>query len=96
MPDKLVILGFVNRAGLASADSDPGTPEPECQVLQYLRQLAAYCHRLLQDRGGATAIEYGLICALIFVAIVIAVGWLGQGAVNNFNDIGSEIDAALT
>lgn len=26
--------------------------------------------RFLRDEGGATAIEYGLICALIFLAIV--------------------------
>lgn len=31
---------------------------------------------------GATAIEYGLIAGLIFVAIVGSVGALGQGVMN--------------
>ncbi|GAW42368.1 Flp/Fap pilin component [Brevundimonas sp. SH203] len=30
--------------------------------------------RFLRDESGATAIEYGLICALIFLAIVGSVG----------------------
>lgn len=29
--------------------------------------------RFLKDESGATAIEYGLICALLFLAIVTAV-----------------------
>ena len=35
--------------------------------------------RLLADQGGATAIEYGLIAALIVVAMVAALGSLGGG-----------------
>lgn len=30
--------------------------------------------RFLRDDSGATAIEYGLICALIFLAIITAIG----------------------
>lgn len=35
---------------------------------------------LLACRKGATAIEYGLICALIVVAMVGALGQLGGGS----------------
>jgi pilus assembly protein Flp/PilA len=35
--------------------------------------------RLLSDQGGATAIEYGLIAALIVVAMVGALSTLGGG-----------------
>ena len=30
--------------------------------------------RFGRDEGGATAIEYGLICALIFLVIITAIG----------------------
>ena len=36
--------------------------------------------RLLQDRSGVTAIEYGLMVALMTLAIVGAVNTLGQQA----------------
>jgi pilus assembly protein Flp/PilA len=36
--------------------------------------------RLLADQGGATAIEYGLIAALIIVAMIGGLSALGGGA----------------
>jgi pilus assembly protein Flp/PilA len=36
--------------------------------------------RLLADDGGATAIEYGLICALIAIAMMGGLSALGGGA----------------
>jgi len=41
-------------------------------------QLAAQSRRLLADEGGATAIEYGLMVALISLAIIGTVESLGQ------------------
>ncbi|MEC5292103.1 MULTISPECIES: Flp family type IVb pilin [unclassified Aurantimonas] len=40
-----------------------------------------------KDESGATAIEYGLIAALIGVAIIGAAGALGDGLKATFNDI---------
>ena len=37
-------------------------------------------HVLLACQRGATAIEYGLICALIVVAMIGALGQLGGGS----------------
>lgn len=34
--------------------------------------------RFLRDENGATAIEYGLLCALIFLAIVTSVSALAN------------------
>jgi pilus assembly protein Flp/PilA len=39
------------------------------------------------DENGVTAIEYGLIAALMAVAIVAAVGTLGEGLKTTFNSI---------
>ena len=47
--------------------------------------------RFLNDEGGATAIEYGLIAALIAVAVIGGVSTLGQNANATFNTISSEM-----
>ena len=39
---------------------------------------------VLNDEGGATAIEYGLIAALIAVAAIGAMGLLGNSLSNTF------------
>jgi pilus assembly protein Flp/PilA len=43
--------------------------------------------RLLRDENGATAIEYGLIAALIAVALISAFVAFGSGLGNMFNSI---------
>lgn len=49
--------------------------------------------RFLSDESGATAIEYGLIAALISVGIIAAATTLGTGLGNLFNGIGGELQA---
>ncbi|MEL6830098.1 MAG: Flp family type IVb pilin [Pseudomonadota bacterium] len=43
--------------------------------------------KFFQNESGATAIEYGLIAALIAVAIIGAVGALGTNAATTFNSV---------
>ena len=50
--------------------------------------------RFLKDEDGATAVEYGLMVALIAAVIVGAVAWLGTSAETKFRDVGDIIDAA--
>lgn len=50
--------------------------------------------RLAADETGATAIEYGLIAALISVAIAGASLFLGGGISNTFNYVATQITAA--
>ena len=45
--------------------------------------------RFMKDESGATAIEYGLIAALIAVAIIGAVGALGNSVSDTFNTVAS-------
>ena len=42
--------------------------------------IRTYLHRLRMDRRGATAIEYGLIVALISIAMMAGLRSLGGGA----------------
>ncbi|MCA1405834.1 Flp family type IVb pilin [Ensifer sp. IC3342] len=50
--------------------------------------------RLLKDESGATAIEYGLIAALISVALITGAGTLGTQLDNLFQDLGGRLTNA--
>jgi pilus assembly protein Flp/PilA len=43
------------------------------------------------DKSGVTAIEYGLITALIAVIIVTAVSAMGTGLVTTFNSVAASL-----
>lgn len=47
--------------------------------------------RMLKNESGATAIEYGLIAALIAVAIIAAATLVGQKLSGTFNNIASNL-----
>lgn len=51
-------------------------------------------NRFAKDESGATAIEYGLIAALIAVAIIAAVGILGGRLRDTFTEVDTAIGAA--
>ncbi len=53
-----------------------------------------FMSRLSQSREGTTAIEYGLIAALISVAIVAAVTLVGKDLTNTFNFISNALSNA--
>lgn len=50
--------------------------------------------KLRSDKRGATAIEYGLICALIAVAIVGALRSLGGGAGGMWSELDNRVTEA--
>ena len=47
--------------------------------------------RFLNDESGATAIEYGLIAALISVAIIAATTSLGSNISRTFNNVAANM-----
>ena len=47
--------------------------------------------RLIRDRRGATAIEYGLIAALIAIAAISAMSTLGGGISTTFNNVSDNL-----
>lgn len=49
---------------------------------------------LVRDEQGATAIEYGLIAALIAVAAITAMTALGTSLETTFNSVSGTLDAA--
>ena len=52
--------------------------------------------RFAQDESGATAIEYGLIAALISVGIILAATALGDNLGNLFNGIANTLKNNMT
>ena len=51
--------------------------------------------RFLKDEDGATAIEYGLIAALIAVAVIGGVSAVGGSANTTFTTISTELNDAI-
>ena len=58
--------------------------------------MTKFVTRFLKDESGATAIEYGLIAALIAVVIITGVGALGTTLNTKFQDIKTKVAAAGT
>jgi len=52
--------------------------------------------RFMQDESGATAIEYGLIAALISVALIAGATTLGNSLSTTFNSISTKMTTAST
>ena len=48
--------------------------------------------RFVKDESGATAIEYGLIAALIAVAAIGAMQGIGKSLNNTFNNVATQLN----
>jgi pilus assembly protein Flp/PilA len=66
------------------ASLDDASKEPEMKTVA----------RFMNDESGATAIEYGLIAALIAVGIIAAATTLGGSLSSLFNRISGRLDNA--
>jgi pilus assembly protein Flp/PilA len=51
---------------------------------------------VMKNEDGATAIEYGLIAALIAVAAIVAMQSLGGNLKNTFNKVNDSLSTANT
>lgn len=50
--------------------------------------------KFLKDESGATAIEYGLVAALISIALIASARLLGGDINTKFTTVGSEVTVA--
>ena len=53
--------------------------------------MRGFVSQFIDDERGATAIEYGLIAALIAVVVIGAVGTVGNNVKNKFNNIANSV-----
>ncbi len=51
-----------------------------------------FIKKFVRDNKAATAIEYGLIAALIAVAGIAAMTSVGSGVSNTFNKVGGQLN----
>jgi len=58
--------------------------------------MSKFVTRFLKDESGATAIEYGLIAALIAVVLVGALQAVGTSLGGAFEKISEDVDGAVT
>ena len=50
--------------------------------------------QFFKDEEGATAVEYGLMVALIAIVIIVSVALLGTNLDAKFNQVATEVGAA--
>jgi pilus assembly protein Flp/PilA len=55
-----------------------------------------FLNKIRKDESGATAIEYGLIAALIAVVLISSLGLLGNNIKASFTKISTEVAGANT
>ena len=58
--------------------------------------MTKFLHSLWKDEDGATAIEYGLLAALISVVIIVAVSTLGGTLNSVFEKVDTDLNANVT
>jgi pilus assembly protein Flp/PilA len=59
--------------------------------MEYFKTIFASAHSVAKDDEGVTAVEYGLIAALIAVAISTIVGTVGTNLTTTFTTIASKL-----
>jgi pilus assembly protein Flp/PilA len=55
--------------------------------------MAKFLKKMIKNEDGATAIEYGLIAALIAVAAISAMSNIGSTLGNTFNSVANDLSA---
>ena len=60
-----------------------------------MSQLIQQASRFVRDEDGVTAIEYGLIAALIAVGIIAALSTIGKDLATVFSTIADDLNSAV-
>ena len=55
-----------------------------------------YIRKIIRNNKGATAIEYGLIAALVAVAAIVAMRGLGTAVSTTFNNASTQLGRAAS
>lgn len=58
------------------------------------RSLGRVCRDFVRARSGATGIEYGLLAALLAVAIIASISAVGDNTVSMYQTVADEMNAA--
>ena len=80
--------------GLLSRSLTHALPEASRIAAFHQREknMASIIGRLMHDESGATAIEYGLIAALVALALITALTSMGTSVSGKFNSVANELN----
>ena len=93
--DNLVRYRSGNCCKLISHEQESGALLKDAAiVLNWSDAVIKLATRFAADESGATAIEYGLIAALIAIAIIASVGALGTAISDKFTYVQGKVVAA--
>ena len=67
----------------------------DMQIIHSRRPRHADVHRFIRDERGATAIEYGLIAALVAIGLLAGLKALGSGNSTSWGDTSAKITDAM-
>ena len=59
----------------------------------YMKRITSQIRSLWQDESGPTAVEYGVLLALIVVVAIAAITLLGRNAEETFNRVSESIES---
>ncbi len=59
-----------------------------------MQDLITSVRTFIRDEDGVTAVEYGLLCALIAIVIIVSVQTVGTQLNSTFSKIGSYLTSA--
>ena len=54
----------------------------------------AFMRKLLADQTGTSAVEYGLICSLMVIGLVVGIQGLGASVVGSFDSTANKVRLA--
>ncbi|WP_315761257.1 Flp family type IVb pilin [Sphingomonas sp. Y38-1Y] len=60
-----------------------------------MARLARLAQRLLRERRAATAVEYGLILALVVIAIIAAIMAVANVTTGMWNNVNTRVDEVM-
>ena len=60
-----------------------------------MSKVLGYVKNFIREEEGVTAIEYGLLAALIAVALIVGATALGGGLNNLFNNIAAKVGVVV-
>ncbi|WP_260598905.1 Flp family type IVb pilin [Sphingomonas endolithica] len=58
--------------------------------------IARFMKKLARDHSGGTAIEYGLIAALIVIAMIASLAEVANTTTTMWNGVNTKVDRAVT
>jgi pilus assembly protein Flp/PilA len=88
-----ILQGAASSKGILKRDPRKRARSPTAKGMAWV--MITFLASLYRDTRGATAIEYGLICAMIVIAVIGAIQGLGQSNSGGWGAMSSKATTAM-